>query len=136
MGRREITSHKINGMNDALKIEVVDAPGAGGANHRYDITGFDTNSNPSSIASDGYKAGFSRAIVLFQNGPLKENAPNGISNEALLAILIDRMSGFQSGEYKCRENALVLTKLEEAMHWLLHRTAARLARGVEGTSAK
>jgi hypothetical protein len=29
-----------------------------------------------------------------------------------------------------------LTKLQEAMHWLHHRTLERMSRGVEGTSAK
>lgn len=28
---REITSHKVNGLNEALRIEVLDEPGAGGA---------------------------------------------------------------------------------------------------------
>ena len=48
-------------------------------------------------------------------------------------MLIDRLRGFQAGPFGCRENALALTKLEEAMHWLHHRTRGRMARGVEGT---
>ncbi|RPH88532.1 MAG: hypothetical protein EHM32_01115 [Spirochaetales bacterium] len=71
----------------------------------------------------------------FQNGPLKESGVNGCHNEDLIAIVIDRLNGFQSGDYNCRENALALTKLEEALHWLNHRTAARQVRGVEGTHA-
>jgi len=46
------------------------------------------------------------------------------------------LRSFQAGPYACRENALALTKIEEAMHWLNHRTAERQARGVEGTSEK
>ena len=61
---------------------------------------------------------------------------NGISQEALLAILIDRLRGFQSGQYACRENAIALTKLEEATMWLQKRTLDRVRRGVEGTSVK
>lgn len=116
---RELYSHKLNGLNDALKIEVLDAPGAGGASHEYVV-----------IAR---QAGLSIQIN-FQNGPIAESGINGISGEALLAIVIDRLQCFQSGDYKCRENAIALTKLEEAMHWLQHRTRERLARGVEGTS--
>lgn len=56
-----------------------------------------------------------------------------MTHEALLAILIDRMRSFQAGPYSCRENALALTKLEEAQMWLLQRTRARMSRGVEGT---
>jgi len=54
----------------------------------------------------------------------------------LIAVVIDRLQGFQGGKFACRENALALTKLEEAVHWLHHRTAQRLARGVEGTHEK
>ena len=65
-----------------------------------------------------------------------EEGVNGVSNEALLAIVEHRLQGFQSGDYACRENALALTQVQQAMHWLHHRTRERVARGVEGTSAK
>jgi hypothetical protein len=55
-----------------------------------------------------------------------------VDQEDLLAIVIHRLQGFQTGPFKCRENALALTKLEEALHWLNHRTARRVSRGVEG----
>jgi hypothetical protein len=120
---REITSHKLTGLNDALKITVLDEPGPGGANHRYRIE--PTTGNALGI------------LVEFQNGPLQETVyPNGVSNEALLALVIDRMQGFQRGQFSCRENALALTKLEEAMHWMQHRTRERMSRGVEGTNQK
>lgn len=72
--------------------------------------------------------------IRFQRGPLGENAPNGISNEALIAIVIDRLQGFNEGPFRCRENSLAITHLEDALHWLNHRTMQRSARGVEGTS--
>lgn len=135
---RELTDHKVNGLNDGLTIQVCDEPGPGGANHRYDISGFDTEKNPSAVTSSGFRSSFGRLIVLFQNGPIQEadGGINGVSNEALIAIVIDRMRGFQRGEYACRENALALTKLEEALMWLQKRTRDRVARGVEGTSEK
>jgi hypothetical protein len=74
--------------------------------------------------------------VCFQEGPIALAGVNGISNEALLAIVEDRLAGFQSGEYACRENALALTKIQEAMMWLQKRTRDRAARGVEGTMEK
>lgn len=76
------------------------------------------------------------AEIRFQNGPVGEAGVNGVTDAQLLAVLIDRLQGFQRGPYACRENALTLTKLEEAMHWIHHRTMARSRRGVEGTSAK
>lgn len=75
--------------------------------------------------------------VRFQNGPIGETGVNGCHNEDLLAIVIHRLQCFQAGEYgryKCRENAIAITKLEEALMWLNKRTSDRIARGVEGTS--
>jgi hypothetical protein len=116
---REITDHKVNGCNEVIQISAEDGPGPGGANHLYVLSLPD-----------------SETWLRFQNGPIKESGTNGITHEALLAVVVDRLRGFQSGPYACRENALALTKLEEAMHWLHSRTRARVARGVEGTHAK
>ena len=74
--------------------------------------------------------------VKFQKGPVKEHGINGCHNEDLIAIVLDRLECFQNTEYKCRENALAITKLEEAMMWLRKRTQDRENRGVEGTSEK
>jgi hypothetical protein len=130
---REITTHKVNGRNEALKIDVLDDPGSGGANHLYQISGMNTGTNKSCPFTARYGQPADHATVLFQNGPIPEVGTNGVTHEALLAIVIDRLQAFQKGPFACRENALALTKLEEAMHWLKHRTEQRLARGVEGT---
>lgn len=115
---RKLTSHKVTGLNEAITIDVIDDPGPGGACHNYEIHIADNISY----------------FIPFQFGPLQENGINGVSNEALLAIVEDRLLGFQSGQYACRENAIALTKLQEAMMWLQKRTRDRVARGVEGTS--
>jgi len=133
---RKLTSHRVNGLNECLDIAVLDEPGEGNACHRYAITGFDTDKNPSAVSPDGCKASYSTCEILFQNGPILEAGANGISNEALLAIVEDRLLGFQSGPFACRENAIALTKLQEAMMWLLKRTRDRMVRGVEGTNQK
>ena len=76
--------------------------------------------------------------IVWQNGPLVDpngggrREPNGAFVETVIAIAADRIRYYQSSEFACRENALALTKLEEALHWLHHRTADREARGVEG----
>lgn len=119
---RMLTSRKLAGLNDALQIKVLDEPGQGNACHEYSIL----------IPNATFEYEMLQHIS-FQNGPLKETIPNGVSNEALLAIVEDRLIGFQSGEFACRENALALT---EAMMWLHKRTRDRLARGVEGTNQK
>ena len=115
---RQLTSHKVNGLNDAIEILVTDLPGDGGANHEYQINLEDRQDV---------------THVQFQNGPIGVAGFNGISNEALLAIVEDRLKGFQQGKFSCRENALALTHLQTAMMWLHKRTRDRMVRGVEGT---
>ena len=144
MSIRTITDHKVNGLNEAIEIIVCDEPGPGGANHRYDVLGHGEvifNIGPRMFGTS----------LRFQKGPIsKPEDMNGITNEALLAVLIDRMRGFQyplvntidggtgfdfsqRGKFACRENACALTHLEEALMWLQKRTRDRMARGVEGT---
>lgn len=60
---------------------------------------------------------------------------NGTTNEEVLAVLIDRMNYLQK-KHPCRENAIVITKLEESLMWLNKRTSDRKARSVEGTNAR
>jgi len=71
--------------------------------------------------------------VHFQEGPIKECGINGVCNEDLIAMVICRLEHFQKSEFACRENALAITKLEEALLWLRKRTMGRENRGVEGT---
>ena len=116
---RKITDHVYTTSDAKIDISVMDDPGPGGANHYY------------AVDVGGTENGFD---VRFQNGPVAENGVNGITQETLIAIAIDRLRCFQAGSFACRENALALTKLEEAMHWLHSRTRSRQARNVEGKS--
>lgn len=74
--------------------------------------------------------------IKFQKGPIKDVGVNGISNEVLLAMVLERLQYFQKGDYECRENAIAITKIEEALLWMKKRTLDREARGVEGTNRK
>ncbi len=128
---RTLTDHIVSGDQAVqLTITVGDKPGQGGAHHRYEITGCDISSNPSSDPDWFALATY----ILFQNGPIKEAGVNGITQEALLAIVIDRLRSFQAGPFSCRENAIALTHIEDALMWLQRRTTARIKRGVEGTN--
>ena len=126
---RELTDHKVNPANDRLTVRVIDEPGSGGANHAYMIEGFDNTTNPSDV--DDMDA--NQCLILFQNGPINEVGINGVTHEALLSILCDRMRGFQSGPYASADNAEALACMEQAQTALQRRTKARMARGVEGT---
>ena len=131
--KRELNDHKVKPANDTLAVAVLDEPGSGGACHLYEISGFETGTNPS-LPSDGVQPK-SRTTILFQNGPINEVGVNGLTHEALLAILCDRMRGFQAGPYHSADNAEALACMEQAQTALQRRTKARMARGVEGTHA-
>ena len=76
-------------------------------------------------------------LVEWQNGPLGRGAdrkePNGAFVETVIDIARQRIQAYQDSQFKCRENAIAITKLEEALMWLNKRTADREAREVEGT---
>lgn len=114
------------GTREHTKVVTVDERGPGNANHVYEI-------GPAKQVDPGTDADF-RQRIEFQNGPVKESGVNGIHNEDLIAIVIDRLDGFQSGEYACEANQGAKLSLEMAMTFLCGRTNARKARGVEGTS--
>ena len=117
---RVVTDHQVTDADQQIVINVEDAPGSGGASHHYTI----------SIPGDQLRE------LHFQNGAVGEQGVNGITQETLIAIAIDRLRSFQAGPYPCRENAIALTHLQDAMHWLHHRTRERIARGVEGKTER
>jgi len=83
----------------------------------------------------------SQYLQFIDKAPSKSNphvlitVADGTTNEEVLAVLIDRMSYLQA-EFPCRENAIVITNLEQALMWLEKRTADRQKRGVEGKHEK
>ena len=107
-------------------------PGPGGAYHDYDIY-------PAGM-SVGFKDEFTEipmACIEFQKGPRKDpESRHGILDSDLLEIVRDRLKAFQSGPYACRENALALTHIEEALMWMNRRVEDRIERNVLGTMEK
>ncbi len=122
---RTITTHAVNGLNEALLIGVLDEPGHGGACHQYQIRKHVKN-------EDDATADVELVQLHFQNGPIKEFGVNGISGEALLAIVRDRLECFQRGPFACATNQQALDHVVAAMESLHSRTRERLERGVEG----
>lgn len=121
---REITDHILNPVNDRLRITVLDEPGQGGANHEYRIEATDDGSGKPHQIADHH--------ISFQNGPIGEFGVNGITQEVLLAIVIDRLRSFQAGPFNNKYNATALDHATLALEALLQRTRDRMARGVEG----
>lgn len=112
---RQLNVHKENPVNELVTVTVIDSPE--GAPTTYQVT---VPAGPNTTLN-------------FQNGLVSEVGVNGVTNEALLAIVLDRLQAFQKGSFACRENALAITKIEEALMWLLWRTSRRIAAGTEGT---
>jgi len=104
----------------------------------------DENGNP----AGGFVKGEGLSIH-WQNGPLgrctcgrqdgthnfgcERQEPNGAFVETVIDAAIQRMEYYNAGKFRCRENSLAITHLEEALHWLNARTANREKREVEGT---
>jgi len=78
--------------------------------------------------------------ISWQNGPLgrgpNRKEPNGAFVEGVIAAAVDRLQYYNSTKFKCRENSIAITKLEEALQWLHWRTTQREKRRVEGTHAE
>lgn len=120
--RRHIFTHVVAGKGkfevDPIGIQVLDDPGAGGANHHYVVK----NLMESEVLLD----------VHFQNGPIQEVGHNGVQQEHLLAIVADRLESFQEGPFANAYNAEALEHTRAALAALKRRTEDRIARGVEG----
>ncbi|MCB1122210.1 MAG: hypothetical protein KJT03_11720 [Verrucomicrobiae bacterium] len=86
---------------------------------------------------DSFEGGPAQVLQFIEKRPASEGSTeletinDGTTNEEVLRVLINRMNHLQD-KFPCRENAIVITKLEESLMWLNHRTANRTARGVEG----
>lgn len=98
--------------------------------HRYELENFEQNIHE-----------LNQRLQFIQKRPRTEGETelvtinDGTTNEEVLSVLIDRLVYLQS-IFPCRENAIVITKLEECLMWLNKRTADRKTRNVEGTNAK
>lgn len=74
--------------------------------------------------------------IYFQKGPIGEKGVNGLTEEILLAIVHDRLRGFQNGPLACAKNKEALEHIASALKALFDRTKDRVARGVEGKNEK
>ncbi|HIG30352.1 MAG TPA: hypothetical protein EYQ50_22145 [Verrucomicrobiales bacterium] len=118
--KRELVIHKQENdeVNQALIIQVMDDPGPGGAHHHYRVEGPITTLKSQDLH--------------FQWGHVDKDGVNGITNDALLAILEDRLASYQGGSFHCFDNESALHHIRTALFHLKQRTRKRMDRGVEG----
>lgn len=69
--------------------------------------------------------------ISFQLGPVKEVGVNGLTSEAILAVLIHRTQHMDR-QFPCQENKDALAFLRATQRAFSDRTRDRLIRGVEG----
>ena len=75
--------------------------------------------------------------IAWQDGPLGRppKPATGAFVEDVLEAARQRLDFYQNGgnkKFACRENAIAITKIEEALLWLNKRRMGREARGVQG----
>ena len=83
----------------------------------------------SSIVHDAHNCLFFK----IQDGPIGEVGKNGCQVEDIIAVakhIVEQLNA----KFPCRENAMMITKLDEAIMWSKQRTINRKLRSVEGQS--
>lgn len=103
--------------NNNMKVKV---PG-----HTYELSNFENKD------AEGQVLQFIHKEPKEEGSTELTTVADGTTNEELIEVLIDRL-GFLQSKFPCRENAIVITKLEESLMWLNKRTSDRLKRNVEG----
>jgi len=117
------TIQKRNNLNEVHREGEI---GPGGAYHHYVVFhGLDPERDET------------RTDIKFQKGPRNvETSVGGVLDVDLLEIVRDRLQAFQEGDFRCRENAIALTHIEEALLWMNKRVEDRAERNVLGTYKK
>ena len=119
MSETKVTFEEIHRDNNGVYVTHTVGHESFPAGHHYHI----------GVIDNGISKGL--GMVIFQNGGVATNGVNGLTNEALLAIVAHRMK-ILNVEFPCIENEKAIECTEAALAALEARTAARQARGVEG----
>jgi hypothetical protein len=93
--------------------------------HKYELSNFENKNE------QGQTLQFIQKEPISEGSTELKTVSDGTTNEELIEMLLDRMNYLQS-KFPCRENAIAITKLDEALLWLNKRTADRMKRNVEG----
>lgn len=121
---RELDGHHDgHGLNESIRItaDVRDSLTGGNASHYY------------KLEIDGQSVG----VLQFQHGSRNvAGSKPGVTEAALLTILIDRLEGFQAGPFACVENEQQLDLLRAALALTKMRADERARRGVLGRNEK
>ena len=123
----KISYHKVNDTNHGLEVEAQEKIGPGGAETGYFIH------DPQWI--EKAPTGF-YCTINFQSGPPDQVGINGLTLEALLAVIIHNLAGLQAGPLACNEYYHARKHASMALECLHARTRERIHNGVEGQATR
>ena len=126
-GVKEINGEKIIVMDELREAHPERFTETGAMDHKW----FEETIRPNSfiyVRNDKNSLSFT-----LQNGPIKEVGKNGCQVTDIIAVAKHILEQLNA-KYPCRENAVTITKLDEALMWQEKRTKDREKRGVEGFS--
>lgn len=128
MTTRTIRYHIVPGdeASNQIEIKLRNKPGEEGEPSSYDIFCSPSAEDPLTLLT----------VIGFQRGTVADEGVNGVTVEALLAIVMDRLEYFQSGPLQNNPTGVALSHCHKALESLKRRTADRIKRGVEGTYQK
>jgi len=90
--------------------------------HTYELENFEKKDEKGQILQFIHKEPVGDSLV---------TVSDGTTNEEVIEAVIDRLK-FLNDKFPCKENAMAITNLEQAVMWLEKRTKDRLKRQVEG----
>jgi hypothetical protein len=109
METRYITEHDVEGQPITLRVSRFGDPGAGGETNCYLVAAIP--------AGEGFGQ-----VLQFQDAPISHVGVNGLTNEVLIAIVLDRLRCFQAGPYASQDNVLAIEHLEAGLETLKNRS--------------
>jgi hypothetical protein len=111
--------------NDALRVSADYPSRRGMPSHRYVISGFDTSDN-GAARSGGFIPRFQDVSIILQSeGAANDLRPDGVSSDALLAIVEDHLSGLQGGPDASLNKQLAIEYISHARQLLAEEAAAQ-----------
>lgn len=122
---REVSHPMIDAFTEEYLKIFAGPDGAGSAPHYYKV---------STSGADG-KPTWAVCQIALQEGHPKDGV-NGIGVQSLLLVVLDFLQKANAGEFRCRETAVTITKIEEALQWNKQRELDRKQRGVLQTYNK
>lgn len=130
--RRITTHHDGHGLAESILLEADERdPNAGGASHYY------CASIERECPEEDESPTINVADIQFQHGPRNEHGSEpGIIDTVLLAIVADRLEGFQAGPFAHPLNSAAYVHVMAAIDALKDRAHERAARGVLGKNEK